>query len=66
MTAHFIQVKEKKWSLRLEVVGFQPISGDHGGWNLGRYFMGLCDHVGICNKDGSKVCHQVDKESLIR
>jgi hypothetical protein len=41
--------------MRTEVVGFQGISGDHGGVNLGRYFMGLCDRIGICNAEGSKV-----------
>ena len=39
---------EGKWNLRSEVVGFQGISGEHSGWNLGRYFVGLCDRVGIC------------------
>jgi hypothetical protein len=48
-------VKDAKWKMRSEVVGFKAISGDHGGDNLGRYFMGLCDRVGICNQDGSKV-----------
>jgi hypothetical protein len=55
MTAHWIDVKDGKWKMRSEVVGFKAISGDHGGDNLGRYFMGLCDRVGICNQDGSKV-----------
>ena len=66
MTAHWIEVKEEKWSLQSEVVGFQPVSGDHSSWNLGRYFMGLCDCVGICNKDGSKVCHEADINLLIK
>jgi len=39
-----------------EVVGFQPVLGDHSGWNLEWYFIGLCDHVGIYTKDQSKVC----------
>jgi hypothetical protein len=55
MTAHWIDVKDGKWKMRSEVVGFKAISGDHGGDNLGHYFMGLCDRVGICNQDGSKV-----------
>ncbi len=55
MTAHWIEVKNSEWNLRLEVVGFQPVSGDHSGWNLGRYFVGLCDRVGIFNEGGSKV-----------
>jgi hypothetical protein len=55
MTAHWVEVKDGKWNLRSEVVGFQPVSGDHSGWNLGRYFVGLCDRVGIFGKDESKV-----------
>jgi hypothetical protein len=55
MTAHWIEVKNRKWKMRTEVVGFQGISGDHGGVNLGRYFMGLCDRIGICNAEGLKV-----------
>lgn len=54
MTAHWIEVRDSKWLLRSEVVGFQPLSGEHSGWNLGRYFVGLCDRVGIFNKNGSK------------
>lgn len=59
MTAHWIEVTDGKWKLRSEVVGFQGISGDHSGWNLGHYFVGLCDCVGICGKDGSKVCNLI-------
>jgi len=55
MTAHWIEVDKGKWSLRSEVVGFQGISGEHSGWNLGRYFIGLCDRVGICKTGESKV-----------
>lgn len=46
MTAHWIEVKDGKWTLRSEVIGFQPISGEHSGRNLGRYFVSLCDRVG--------------------
>lgn len=56
MTAHWICVKGDKWKLRSEVVAFQGISGTHSGINLGRYFMGLCDRVGICSQNMSKVC----------
>ena len=59
MTASWIEVKDNKWKLRSEVVGFQPVLGDHSGWNLGRYLVGLCDRVGIFNKDGSKVRYQL-------
>ncbi|KAF5378846.1 hypothetical protein D9615_006888 [Tricholomella constricta] len=55
MTAHWIEVKEKRWKLRSAVVGFQPISGDHSGQNLGRYMVGLTDRVGITNKERSKL-----------
>ena len=57
MTAHWIEVKGNKWKLRSEVVAFQGISGTHDGSNLGRYFMGLCDRVGVCSRNGTKVCH---------
>jgi len=56
MTVHWIEVKNKKWTMHSEVVGFQPVLGDHSGWNLEWYFIGLCDYVGIYTKDQSKVC----------
>jgi hypothetical protein len=34
MTAHWIEVKEKKWKIRAEVIGFKAISGTHSGENL--------------------------------
>ena len=37
------------------MVGFQPISGEHSGENLGKYFVGLCDRVGITSEKHSKV-----------
>ena len=55
MMAHWIEVKDEKWKLRSEVVGSQPISGEHSGGNLRRYFVGLCDRVGIMSKNESKV-----------
>ena len=55
MMAHWIQVEDNKWKMQAEVVRFKAVSGDHGGRNLGCYFMGLCDRVGICNQNGSKV-----------
>jgi hypothetical protein len=58
MTAHWIEVKDEKWSLHSEVVSFKAVSGDHSGWNLGWYFVGMCDRVGICSQEGSKVCNQ--------
>jgi hypothetical protein len=56
MTAHWIEVTdEREWKLRAEVVGFRPISGEHSGENLGKYFVGLCDRVGITSEKHSKV-----------
>jgi hypothetical protein len=54
MTAHWIDVKDGKWKLRAEVVGFKAISGEHSGENLGRYAVGLLDRVGIMDKNESK------------
>jgi hypothetical protein len=56
MTAHWIEVKEGKWKLRAEVIGFKGISGAHSGENLGRYAVGLLDRVGIMEKKHSKAC----------
>ena len=55
MTVHWIDVKDGKWLLHMEVVGFKAVLGEHSGWNLGRYIVWLCDHVGICGTNGSKV-----------
>ena len=55
MTAHWIKVKDGKWKLRAEVIGFKAFSGDHSGENLGRYAVGLLDRVGIMDKKQSKV-----------
>jgi hypothetical protein len=54
MTAYWIEVKEKKWKMRAEVIGFKAISGTHSGENLRRYAVGLLDHVGIMSKKESK------------
>lgn len=35
VTAHWIEVKEGKWAVQTEVVGFHLILGDHSGENLG-------------------------------
>ena len=55
MTAHWIEVKDGKWKLRAEVIGFRALSGAHDGENLGRYAVGLLDRVGIMDEDQSKV-----------
>ncbi|GLB45657.1 hypothetical protein LshimejAT787_2500490 [Lyophyllum shimeji] len=54
-TARWMEVKDGKWALQSAVIGFQRVSGDHGGLNLGRYLMGLCDRVGITSKQSSKL-----------
>jgi hypothetical protein len=58
MTGHWIEVTDEEWKLRAEVVGFQPISGEHSGDNLGKYHVGLCDRVGITSEKHSKVRRQ--------
>jgi hypothetical protein len=55
VTAHWVDVRNGKWMLRAEVVGFRGISGEHSGANLGRYFLGVCERVGIVNAQRSKV-----------
>ena len=55
MTAHWIEVKDDKWTMRAVVIGFKALSGAHNGENLGRYTVGLLDHVGIMDKKGLKV-----------
>ena len=55
MTAHWIEVKEKVWNMRAEVIGFKALSGAHSGENLGRYAVGLLDRVGIMSQKQSKV-----------
>jgi len=57
MTMHWIEVKEKKWKLWVEVIGFKALSGAHSGEDLGRYAVGLLDCIGIMDKHQSKVCH---------
>jgi hypothetical protein len=54
MTAHWIEVKDRRWKLRGEVVGFKALSGTHSGQNLGRYAVGLMDRVGIMDQKKSK------------
>jgi hypothetical protein len=50
VTAHWIEVKDGKWKMRGTVIVFKAISGAHDGENLGRYTVGLLDHVGIMDK----------------
>jgi hypothetical protein len=50
VTAHWIEIKNGTWEMRSEVIGFRSVSGDHSGENLGRYFVGVCDRIGITSK----------------
>ena len=54
MMAHWIEVKEKIWKMRAEVIRFKALSGAHSGENLGRYAVGLLDRVGIMSQKQSK------------
>jgi hypothetical protein len=56
VTAHWIQVLDGIWSSRSEVIGFKGLSGRHDGRNLGGYFVGICERVGIVNANHQKVC----------
>ena len=60
VTAHWIEVKEGKWMVRAEVIGFCSISGDHSSENLGQYLVGVFDRVGIMSKNHSKVCDDIE------
>ena len=64
MTAHWIDVETQEvedgmtkevWTLQSAMIGFHGISGGHDGGNMGRYFMGVTDRVGITGKNHSKV-----------
>ena len=50
VTAHWIEVNKESWVMRSEVIGLRSVSGDHGGENLGRYFVGVCDRIGLTSK----------------
>jgi len=63
VTAHWIEIREGKWKVQAEVIGFQSISGNHSGENLGRYIVGVFDRVGITGKDHSKVHKQTNLRS---
>ena len=49
-------MKDGKWKMRSEIIGFKAISGAHSGENLGRYAVGLLDCVGIMSAKSSKAC----------
>ena len=66
MMAHWIEVKDKRWKLRAEVIGFKALLGTHSGKNLGRYAVGLMDRMGIMAKNKSKAClliHYIPSQS---
>ncbi|KIK78605.1 hypothetical protein PAXRUDRAFT_163528 [Paxillus rubicundulus Ve08.2h10] len=58
LMVHWIHVNEitNAWTLSSQVIAFRGISGPHSGHNLGRYFVGLCEHAGIITAGSSKVC----------
>lgn len=56
MTAHCIRVaKGGEWSLEGCVIALWGLSGNHGGKNMGRYIVGLCDCIGLIGDARSKV-----------
>jgi GH25 family lysozyme M1 (1,4-beta-N-acetylmuramidase) len=55
VTAHWIEVDNNKWNMLSEVIGFRSLLGEHNGENLGRYFVGVCDCIGIIDSKQSKV-----------
>ena len=55
VTVHWIKVDGDKWNMHSEVIGFQSLSGEHNRENLGWYFVGVCDHIGIIDSKQSKV-----------
>ena len=56
ITAHWINVaKNGEWELESNVIALRRLSGDHGGKNLGRYLVGMCDRVGLIGNNESKV-----------
>jgi hypothetical protein len=55
VTAHWIEVDGEKWNMCSEVIGFRSLSGEHSGENLGHYFVGVCDRIGIIDNKRSKV-----------
>ena len=63
MTVHWVEVKKEtsksgqtmqEWMLWMSVIGFRNIAGGHDRENLGRYFMGITDCIGITGKNSSK------------
>jgi len=65
MLGHWIEVKDGKWKMRAELIGFKALSGAHSGENLGRYAVGLLNRVGIMDKKGSKACHLICHTTII-
>ena len=47
VTAHWIEVNSNKWEMCSEVIGFRTLLGEHSGENLGHYFVGVRDCIGI-------------------
>lgn len=56
--------KKGEWKLEGRVIALRGLSGDHGGKNLGRYVVGLCDRVGLIGKERSKVRRNVTRRHV--
>lgn len=57
ITAHWIHINSvsSKWTLQTKVIAFRGIVGAHSGDNIGCYFVGLCEWVGLVSAGSSKV-----------
>lgn len=57
ITAHWIEsdAQTSTWALCKEVIAFRAISGPHDGVNLGGYFVGLCERVGLIGGQSTRV-----------
>jgi hypothetical protein len=66
ITGHWIDVTEKgEWELESKILALRGLSGDHGGKNLGRYVVGLCDRVGVIGNKESKVIRLIIDNRLV-
>lgn len=56
MLGFWIEVLDTgKWKLRTEVLALHRVFGDHGGDNLGKYFIRLTDRAGLTSRTHNKV-----------
>ena len=59
MMCQWIEVRDGRWVLRVEVVAFHRVYGDHSGNNLGRYAVKLMDCAGITSRTRNLVRHSL-------